>query len=479
MGVNQRLSKIVCDSMFTNRLTLLRYLWNGFIFPLSRIVLDRFCLQILPEIHHKIQWLNLESLSMERILFAADYPNLRGLGLYNINQKTAVHFFMGEQILTRTFKNQISTVIITISNKKEDLSAKIEIMTVCSHIFTAFPNLLYLNFHQSSDRQIDRLSFDCQIPMFCSTLLELHIKVQRFDDILYLLDGRFNKLCIFYVDVINIACTHTSLPMINNNERLSNMKCFSMTSSCETCFYDELIVPLLQRIHIFNHMSRLNIFTFNIRSKISFYDQMNLLSNEDIKNTLTNLGDDYKINCCVDYFSKEKTGQCHIYSYPYSLTYYDNITNNFSGGLFKYVHNVSLFDERPFEHEFFIRITQAFPFLKQLTINNLTPQNHKQYENLNNNQDLPIIKYPYLTDLDFIDVHDDYIEQFLVNTKTYLSNYIHTIIDYNSLQRVTHNFTREATRINCYKFSRLIFCDVLDFPKHIVDYFPHAEIIIF
>ncbi|CAF4604862.1 unnamed protein product [Rotaria sp. Silwood2] len=233
-----------------------------------------------------------------------------------------------------------------------------------------------------------------------------------------------------------------------------------MTSACETCFYDELIVPLLQRMvnleklilnfaancqktfidgnnlkkNIISHMSRLNIFTFNIRSKISFYNQMHLLSNEDIKNTLTNLGDDYKINCCVDYFPKEKSGQCHIYSYPYSLIYYDNITDNFSGGLFKYVRRVSLFGDRPFEHEFFIRIAQTFPFLKQLTVNNLTPQNRKQYENSNNNnQDLPIIKSPHLTGLDFIDVHDDYVEQFLVNAKTCLSNYIHTIIDYNSL----------------------------------------------
>ncbi|CAF3066009.1 unnamed protein product [Rotaria sp. Silwood2] len=216
MGVNRQFSKILRDSMFTSRLTLLRCLWNGFIFPLSRIVLDRFCLQILPEIHHRIQWLDLESLSMERILFAADYPNLRGLGLYNIDQETAVHFFSGEQILTRPFKNQISAVIITISNNTVDLSAKNEITTVCSHIFTAFPNLFYLNFHQSSHRNIERLSFDRQLPMFSSTLVELHIKVQHFDDILYLLDGRFNKLQIFYVDVINVAHTRTSPPMINN-----------------------------------------------------------------------------------------------------------------------------------------------------------------------------------------------------------------------------------------------------------------------
>ncbi|CAF4381930.1 unnamed protein product, partial [Rotaria sp. Silwood2] len=41
-------------------------------------MLDRFCLQILPEIHYKIKWLDLESSSMERILLATNYPNLYG-----------------------------------------------------------------------------------------------------------------------------------------------------------------------------------------------------------------------------------------------------------------------------------------------------------------------------------------------------------------------------------------------------------------
>jgi hypothetical protein len=43
-----------------------------------------------------------------------------------------------------------------------------------------------------------------------------------------------------------------------------------------------------------------------------------------------------------------------MYSYPYTLTYYDDISNNFPGGLFKCVREISLFDERSFEHEFFV-----------------------------------------------------------------------------------------------------------------------------
>ncbi|CAF1163192.1 unnamed protein product [Rotaria sordida] len=182
----------------------------------KEVVIKKRCIQL---------WLGSNSITSDGALILADVLKnnhiLEKLDLHNNRiSDDGVRFLVktlsGEQILTRAFKNQISTVLSTISNNKGDLSAKNEIMTVCSHIFTAFPNLLYLNFHQLSDRNIERLSFDCQIPMFSSTLIELHIKVQRFDDILYLLDGRFNKLCIFYVDVINIACTRTSLPIINN-----------------------------------------------------------------------------------------------------------------------------------------------------------------------------------------------------------------------------------------------------------------------
>ena len=63
------------------------------------------------------------------------------------------------------------------------------------------------------------------------------------------------------------------------------------------------------------------------------------------------------------------------------MKYYDNITNNFPGGLFKYVREVSLYDERPFEHEFFLRIAQSFPFMKKLTIKN---RNHKITNNVEN-----------------------------------------------------------------------------------------------
>ena len=60
------------------------------------------------------------------------------------------------------------------------------------------------------------------------------------------------------------------------------------------------------------------------------------------------------------------------------MPYYNDITNNFPGGLFEYVRVVSLFDEHPFEHEFFLRIQKSFPFMERLSVNNNKPQNRKR-----------------------------------------------------------------------------------------------------
>jgi hypothetical protein len=110
IGVNKRLDKIVHDYSFTHHLNLLRILPSHLteiipvskycILPLPDPILDRFCLEILPEIHFKIKCLKLESFSMKRILLAAKYPNLFGLGLYGIQGERAIDLFSGKIYVT-------------------------------------------------------------------------------------------------------------------------------------------------------------------------------------------------------------------------------------------------------------------------------------------------------------------------------------------------------------------------------------------
>ena len=93
--VNDRLKRIAHDPILTRYLSLMKYFSNVVIDPLSESMLDCFCLKILPKIHEKIQWLNLESSSMKRILLTGNSPTLTGLGPYNISMEKAPSVFLG------------------------------------------------------------------------------------------------------------------------------------------------------------------------------------------------------------------------------------------------------------------------------------------------------------------------------------------------------------------------------------------------
>lgn len=225
--------------------------------------------------------------------------------------------------------------------------------------------------------------------------------------------------------------------------------------------------------NLISYMPKLNQFTFNICLFNHCPYQICVPSNEDFQHTFENLLGTQVVSC-VDYFEQSNYSYFHFYTYPYQLKLYDNITNNFSGGLFKYVHTISLHDERPFEHEFFLRIAQSFPLLANLTIINYTPQKHTKLTN--NNENLAIIQYPHLDVLNLLEAHDDYVEQFLVESQLHLSNYIYLCARYESLKLVTNNFTRDATRINCAKVAYVCLDDDILFPKNFKNYFLSANV---
>jgi hypothetical protein len=97
IDVNDRLTRIAHDSSFTKHLTLMRRISDESICRLPESTLDQFCSKILPDIYYKIKWLNLESSTMERILLAGTYPNLYGLGLYNVDTEKALSLFNGKK----------------------------------------------------------------------------------------------------------------------------------------------------------------------------------------------------------------------------------------------------------------------------------------------------------------------------------------------------------------------------------------------
>ncbi|CAF5176428.1 unnamed protein product, partial [Rotaria magnacalcarata] len=364
------------------------------------------------------------------------------------------------------FKNQISSLVIDITKDEKHNTRNDTLELIFTRIFSVFINLQRLDFGPSvSSCQV--LSFDIsRSTAFSSTLVELHINLSSILDCLYLLDGHFNQLHTLHVYICDLIASNWLSTY--NKGTLPNLRCLLLHSSKKLDLH--LVVHRKTFIdgnelkkNITNHMTRLKKFAFNICSNIRLRGAIDLTSNEDIQQTFR-VFKDYQIISTVDYFLKEKRGQCHIYSYPYNLQYYENITNNFPGGLFEYVSEISLFDERPFEHEFFLRIAQSFPLMKKLTLLNEKPQT-------NNNQHFSIIKYPRLIELVLYDAHEDYVEQFLLDTKSSLPFDIDLYVYFRPLKKVTHNFTRDATRINCSRVKFSYYKSMKRIPKHFKDYF--------
>ncbi|CAF4436170.1 unnamed protein product, partial [Rotaria magnacalcarata] len=81
-------------------------------------------------------------------------------------------------------------------------------------------------------------------------------------------------------------------------------------------------------------------------------------------------------------------------------------------------------------------------------------------------------EYPHLTSLDVSHGHQDYLEQFLNETKAYVPCLTELKALYPNLKIVTNNFTREETRRNCAKVKQLIFFEQLDNVQDYYHYFP-------
>jgi hypothetical protein len=98
LGINnQRLDIIAQEQIFTNTLNFVSISQSSDeISPISDSLLHRFCIDVIPRIHENVKSLIVESVSMERILRAGNYPNLSGLKIFNFNKAIVSRYFMGK-----------------------------------------------------------------------------------------------------------------------------------------------------------------------------------------------------------------------------------------------------------------------------------------------------------------------------------------------------------------------------------------------
>ncbi|CAF1456133.1 unnamed protein product [Rotaria sp. Silwood1] len=294
----------------------------------------------------------------------------------------------------------------------------------------------------------------------------------------------------------------TDLILHNNDQNrgyMHNLKYFSLTSYNIIWDTNDLIVSLLRRMthlekltlylrigksgqfdpnkspyidgtylqnEILVHMSQLHTFNFYISTETCIDYSRSRISSNDIQQTFKNIKYE-QTACIIDYVGAVAT-ICHVYSLPFTFTHLEKITTHFPFILFNSVTHLSVYDFIPFEHEFFMQISQAFPLLKCFSIENWG----MQYDNYNDYSSYSVIEFTHLILLDLKRAKYNYIEQFLLETKTYLPHLTHLKVNYYDLKTVTINFTRDTMRRNCSKVNQLIVEEPITFSKDVYQYFP-------
>ncbi|CAF1307846.1 unnamed protein product [Rotaria sordida] len=108
LGVdNQRVDTILQENIFTTTLNFVLTTLTDDIFLIAVPILYRFCINILPRIHYNVKSLILDSISMEKILLAGNYPNLTQLKFFNFNGKIVSCYFTGQSPFRRFFNNKL------------------------------------------------------------------------------------------------------------------------------------------------------------------------------------------------------------------------------------------------------------------------------------------------------------------------------------------------------------------------------------
>ncbi|CAF2933740.1 unnamed protein product [Rotaria sp. Silwood2] len=432
VGVNHRFDLLTLDPLVIHHFDFAiekSHVHNSYI-------LDKVCSKILPRINDKITKLTLDSFSTQRILSAVKYPHLHSFSLINYQSYVLLRHLQDGVI--SFLNNQITDLTVDIYHDKGELSDELET--------TVFLAILFF---------------------WIFFIFNLTIKVNRFDDCLYFLNGCFQSLSTLIIHIKKITRLSSN---INNKEKLYKLKCFSLVGEQYSYFYDTLIVPLFRRML---NLEELSLQLSVMRGEISYidgnqlYEQVlnDLPSNDDIRNSFIKQGFQL-VGTRVTKIFRNNGGDCHVYSLRYPFSDFLFLTNCFQGGQFNRVRMLVMRDRYPFEYILFKIISEDFPFLENLIILNLNELKNDQHHSST------LITFNYLFKLNLTSAHNDYATLFLSHRSTCLPRLTNLKIRYNTLATMTNNFTNDETRLNCAKIKSLYVSDLTVRSQNFDSYFP-------
>ena len=271
---------------------------------------------------------------------------------------------------------------------------------------------------------------------------------------------------------ITLDFEETILPLLSRMSNLEELHLYFQVHLLQG-FIDELylkrnLLPRLPRLIGMSVFIQSYLFLSLIPSSFSIAENLEKSSRRSSNGQLISY---------ADYFPEAKQVKYNLYSLPSLNPCFHGISNRFLGGRFNYVREVTLYDEKPFECEFFVRIEKSFPLMEQLFVINHKAQERQRSDELTNpDRTQSPISYVHLSSLHLVDVHQHYIEQFLLDS---ICNYIHDFILYvkdESLQRFIDHFSKDQIRFNSNKVTQLHLRGEYLHSHCFEEYFPRAKI---
>ena len=194
--VNTKLDTLARDIVHTRSIEFIGTTSGDRIHSLSDKILNRFCENILPQIHKNIECFTLESSSMCRIFHSTNYPKLFKLILRKVDLEFA----------SRYFKEQILHLVVAVIDNRSRRSLTDVVINVCMRIFNLFTSITHIDFVVKNDYRYPPFSFYDLPSTGCSssTIVHLSIRLVSLEHCLCLLDGCLNQLHTFIVEIYHI-----------------------------------------------------------------------------------------------------------------------------------------------------------------------------------------------------------------------------------------------------------------------------------
>ena len=229
---------------------------------------------------------------------------------------------------------------------------------------------------------------------------------------------------------------------------------------------------LIDRNHLENeiclYMPRLQSFIFYIRTRTTYTDVLS--------NVIDEVSIHFRQQPIVNITNRIMGGDeiaYHIFTLPFLFDEIGSIGFIFPNIKFEYVTNLVIEDIIPFNHDYFVRLSFAFPLLSRLCIINSLQETSTG--TIEDTQSSRIAQYSHLTSLNLRSAARDSVEEFLNETKSFLPCLTELIMFYSKLTTVTNYFTREETRRNCANVKRLNILGTYAHTEHFYLYFPSLE----